>query len=150
MNKDDVLKEYIEQQLDLLNQALQTFQYTLNKAKAIGIKEHYNFDELDIFESLSSKFARISDILTQKVLKSIFMLLREEAKTFLDRAHLAEKLSLVGSADDLKNIRDLRNEIAHEYCIADITVLFESLLTNADLLMGLIKDVKAFSHRLLQ
>ena len=44
-----------------------------------------------------------------------FALLRESQNTFIDMVNKAEQIELINSADDLINIRDLRNEIAHEY-----------------------------------
>ena len=100
--------------------------------------------ELDKFESLKSRFARISDILTQKILKSIFLLLREDVKTFIDRINKAEKLEMIDSAEQLKTIRDLRNEIAHEYCIEDISEIFENVLKYGGTLLGMIGSIKKY------
>jgi hypothetical protein len=48
---------------------------------------------------------------------------RPEAKTYIDKANLFEKLE-IANAEDLKLMRDLRNEISHEYKLRDITELF--------------------------
>jgi hypothetical protein len=39
-----------------------------------------------------------------------------------------EKLGIINSAKDLQDIRELRNEIAHEYSMDEITEIFEDVL----------------------
>jgi hypothetical protein len=52
----------------------------------------------------------------------------------------AEKLGIIYSADELLNIRDLRNQIAHEYLpeaihdlMSDVIELYPSLKRNIDI-----------------
>ena len=66
--------------------------------------------------------------------------------TFIDRANLFEKLG-ISSSEDLKLIRDLRNEISHEYRADDITEIFEAVIKYSDKLIGLIEESKAFITR---
>ncbi len=77
------------------------------------------------------------------VVVPVFPILREEANTFLDRANLFEKLK-ISSSEDLKLIRDLRNEISHEYKVDDITEIFEAVIEFSDKLIGLIGKTKTF------
>lgn len=145
MNKKELLlRKELKDDLTILTRALRTFKYSYENCKKIGLKEEYTDEELEKFESLTSRFARISDILTQKILKSIFLLLREEAKTFIDRINKAEKLEMIDSAEQLKTIRDLRNEIAHEYCIEDISEIFEDVLEYSGILLEMIDSIKKY------
>jgi hypothetical protein len=97
--RERLLRKELKTNLSTLDKALDTFNYSYKNCKKIGIKEEYNYEELDKFESLTSRFARISDILTQKIMKSIFILLREDVKTFIDRVNLAEKLDMIDSSE---------------------------------------------------
>lgn len=145
MNKKELLlRKELKENLSILDRALDTFNYSYGNCKKIGIKEEYTYEELDKFESLTSRFARISDILTQKILKTIFLLLREDVKTFIDRINKAEKLEIIDSAEQLKTIRDLRNEIAHEYCIEDISEIFKNVLKYGDTLLEMIDSIKKY------
>jgi len=85
------------------------------KCKTIGIKENCTFEELESFDSLTSKFNRTSDIFTQKVLRSVWMLLHEPFVPFIDMMNKGEKMLMLQSADQMIEIRDLRNQITHEY-----------------------------------
>jgi hypothetical protein len=99
----------------LLQSAVGTLKLSVHKCHSIGIKESYSFEELESFDSLTSKFNRTSDIFTQKVLRTVWILLHEPFAPFIDMMNNCEKMGILGSADQMIEIRDLRNQIAHEY-----------------------------------
>lgn len=144
MKKINLLKEQLFFDLSILDKSIEVLQYSLKKAQIISIKDEYTYDELEVFEALEGRYSRSSDILTQKLIKNMFMIMQEESRTFIDRCNLCEKLDIVTSSDDLYNIRRLRNDIAHEYCIVDITEIFESLLEYSDLLLENISKTKIY------
>ena len=142
--KNEEMYNLLADEIKLLNKSIEVLKYSLNNCHQIGIKNNYNMAELSEFESLSGRFARSSDILTQKILKTLFIILQEDAKFFIDRCNLSEKLGLVQNSDDLYNIRKLRNDIAHEYCLVDISEIFDPLLIYSDLLLIIIKNTTNF------
>ena len=146
MRTEALMREELKEDFTRLDMAVKMLKYSLQRCKKIGIKTDYSLEELDRFESLASRFARTSDIYTQKVMKGIILILREEANTFIDRANLFEKLG-ISSAEDLKLIRDLRNEISHEYRADDITAIFEAVIKYSEKLIGLIGKSKVFITR---
>ena len=123
----DLLSE-LQRDINDLVHAAESLTLSYEKCKNIGVKDHYSFEEEESFDSLSSKFARTSDIFTQKVLKTIFLLLRENPKSFIDKVNLAEKLEIISSADKLIMIRDLRNEIVHEYVASKLSRIYKEVL----------------------
>lgn len=135
--------EELTEDLNRLDRSVEMLKYSLQQCRKIGIKEDYSLEELDRFESLTSRFARTSDIYTQKVMKGIILVLREEANTFIDRANLFEKLE-IANAEELKLIRDLRNEISHEYKLDDIAEIFEAVMEYCDKLIEVIDKTKVF------
>lgn len=54
-----------------------------------------------------------------------------------------EKLE-IANAEDLKLIRDLRNEISHEYKVDDIAEIFEAVFEYCDKLIEVIDKTKVF------
>ncbi|MCU0286143.1 MAG: hypothetical protein MUF15_07060 [Acidobacteria bacterium] len=134
----------LQEDVEKVDKALDTFNYSFKKCKRIGIKEKYTDEELDSFEAFISRFSRISYILLEKILKNIFLLLREDANTFIDKINLAEKLEIIPGAEQVKIIRDLRNEITHEYCMDDITELFKNVLEYSDALLKVVERVKMY------
>ena len=135
--------EELKEDLNRLDRSVEMLKYSSQQCRKIEIKEDYSLEELDRFESLTSRFARTSDIYTQKVMKGIILVLREEANTFIDRANLFEKIE-IANAEDLKLIRDLRNEISHEYKVDNIAEIFEAVMEYCDKLIEVIDKTKVF------
>ena len=115
MIQEELTIALLKSEWDLLQQSVITLKLSVLKCQSIGIKENYSFEELESFDSLTSKFNRTSDIFTQKVLRSVWMLLHEPFAPFIDMMNKCEKMALLQSADQIIEIRDLRNQIAHEY-----------------------------------
>ena len=98
MKKIENFKKQLGFDLAYLDRSMQVLEYSLKKAKKIGNKKEYDIEELDVFEALTSRYARTADILTQKIIKNLFMIMQEDAKTFIDRCNLSEKLNIIDSA----------------------------------------------------
>ena len=54
------------------------------------------------------------------------------------------ELEVIEKADDLLNIREIRNQIAHEYVDSDIKALFFDVLRYVPEMKKIIKNVKAY------
>ncbi len=128
---------------------MEVLEYSLKKTEKIGTKKEYVIEELDVYEALTSRYARTADILTQKIIKNLFMIMQEDAKTFIDRCNLSEKLNIIDDAQELYNIRKLRNDIAHEYCILDISEIFKDVLESTEVLLNIAKKVKSYIDKTL-
>lgn len=115
MNDDKKIIELLRYNWKLLQNSLDSLELSVEKCKRIRKETDYSFEEMESFDSLTSKFGRTSDIYTQKVLRGIWLLLHESYVPFIDLLNKAEKTGIIDSADKLLEIRDLRNQIAHEY-----------------------------------
>lgn len=142
MNHDN-LKALIEHNREILRGALPSFVRSLEKCRSLKLESPISFETEESFDALTSKFSRVSDIFTQKVLKSYLILLREDASTFLDRMNLCEKLGIIPSADDLIAIRDLRNLIAHEYLSENLHEVYSESIRLSQLLLQAIETANS-------
>lgn len=120
--------ELLNQNWELLLRSLETLKLSVEKAESIGNKAEYSFEEMETFDSLTSKFSRTSDIFTQKILRSVWILLHEEITPFIDILNRAEKIGIIFSSDKLLEIRDLRNQITHEYIPETIQKLIPDVI----------------------
>lgn len=118
-------------ELNLLKDAKEVLLYSFNKCSAIGIKETYEPEELESFESFTGRFARLSDILIQKIFRLVDELDLDSQGTIRDRINRAEKKKLIVSSDVFVEIRMVRNDIAHEYLPEAIHGIFEKVLSLA-------------------
>ena len=143
-------KKLLEYYLDFVCKAKINFNKSLEKCKQIDIKQDISFEAQESLDSLSSKFARISDILTQKLLTYFIILNREETRTFIDKANFAEKTGIVENVKILIQIRDLRNEISHEYVNDNLFELYKNLINLSEELLTIIQNSVDYSNKLLK
>ena len=115
-------------ELKLLDEAAKILVYSYKACREIGIKESYALEELDKLEALTSRFARTSDMLIQRIFRLINVLELEIPGSTIDRINRAEKRNLISSGEVFKEIRYLRNEIAHEYLPMAIEQMFKEVL----------------------
>lgn len=132
------LESLLDLNLSLLKQALPSFERSMVKCRNLDFTPPISFETEESLDALSSKFSRVSDIYTQKVIKTLIFLLREDAPTFLDRMNLCEKLAIIPSAEEMIAIRDLRNIIAHEYLSENLLEIYREIIHLAD---NLIKSI---------
>lgn len=142
--KDKQIILLLNDEWEKLSKAMDNFYASLKKCEHIGIKEIYTLDETDAFDALSSKFARNSDILFQKIFKSIAALLKESAPSFMDRIYLMEKLNIISNAEMAAEIREFRNQIAHEYFMDQIVSIYPKLLKYSNELNKIYKETELF------
>ena len=125
MNK---LYSILAKDLTELEKAADTLRYSFDKCAQIDVTAGLDNDALESFEALTSRFARLSDMLIQKVFRTIDMVELADAGTVRDRINRAAKKKMVADADIFIEIRLLRNEIAHEYQSETIYVIFDKVL----------------------
>jgi hypothetical protein len=144
MADDQLTYQLLIEEFELLKKSTLTFDRSLKKCNAIIGKQEYSFEEMESFDSLTSKFGRTSDIYTQKVLRTIWLLLHEPFVPFIDLLNKAEKLNIIHSADQLIAIRDMRNQIAHEYIPEAITELIPDVIEFGEILFENIRVTERF------
>ncbi|SEU16456.1 hypothetical protein SAMN05444285_1688 [Draconibacterium orientale] len=143
-NKEKLTIQLLREELDLLDKSVRTLKLSVSKCMQIGRKEEYSFEEMESFDSLTSKFGRTSDLYTQKVIRTIWILLHEPFIPFIDLLNQSEKMKLINSADQLLEVRDLRNQITHEYIPEAITGLVPEVIEKCDYLLANINTTLEF------
>ena len=130
----DILKKNIE----VLNLSAQLVQRSYDQTHKIVLKNEYTDDEFDKLENLASRYARTTDMLVNKVLRSIDTYEYEEIRTIIDVMNRAEKRRIVSSTENLQALKDLRNNIVHEYQIKEISRFFEDKIKYTPVLLDII------------
>lgn len=144
----DDLKKLLQQELQLLDDASQVLAYSFNKCSKIGLKTDFSPEELESFESLCSRFARLSDILTQKIFRLLAEIALEQPGTVRDRINRAEKWNLIETAEEFVAIRIVRNDIAHEYLPEAIRDIFKKVMVLTPALLKSVDLTKSYCSRL--
>jgi len=138
------LQNLLDLNWNVLKQALPSFERSLVKCRDLDFSPPISFETEESLDALSSKFSRVSDIFTQKVLKTLIFVLREDAPTFLDRMNVCEKLGIIPSAEEIIAIRDLRNIIAHEYLSENLVEIYTEIIQLSDNLLKAILQTEMF------
>ena len=148
MVKEEVI--YLGEILGRLQQAVETLNYSYGKCQAIGAKGTYDAEEQDRFESLTAKFARLSDLIIKQAIKLIDNLDLDDApETVRDAINRAEKKGLIESGIRFVEIRKLRNRIAHEYAESeeDIADIYRETLESTPLLFDSVDRIMAYCRK---
>ena len=77
-------------------------------------------------EAFVGRFGRLQDTLGDKLLPLVLSVLGEKASAAIDNLDRAERLGLINSADEWMTMRNLRNQMVHEY-VEDPIVLTNAL-----------------------
>jgi hypothetical protein len=137
----DVVLEVLKTNLYNLKACVNRLRRSNNLCGKIGLKDLYTDDEFDKFENLTSRYARTTDLLISKVLRSIDAVELIDSGTLIDTANRAAKRGLVDSVSKLRNLKDLRNEISHEYETDDLKNLFKAVLAAVPEILAITDNV---------
>ena len=131
------LKQLLRDQLALMQAAAQVLEESRARVADLGdrLGGALSVGERESCEALTSRFARLNDFLVQRVLRTLDQIELLDEGTPLDRLQRAEARGLITSADRWRELRLLRNAIAHDYLIESADrVLAESLVAAPELL----------------
>ena len=130
------LKKLLTDQIALMRAAVQVLDESRIRVSAFAdrLDNELTISERESCEALTSRFARLNDFLLQRVFRTLDQIeLADEAA--LDRLQRAEARGLISSAERWRELRLLRNAIAHDYLIESVDrVLRESLIAAPELI----------------
>lgn len=133
----------------LLDESAKHLNYSFEKCKLIITKADYTNEDLESLEALTSRFARTSDILLQKIFRLIDEIELESFGSIIDRINRAEKRNLVEKGEILKEIRSLRNEIAHEYIPEELKLIYKEALSLTPVLLDVVKQTQEYLNKIV-
>ena len=144
--------EYIENLRTVLNdldKSLYWLKRSFNKCRSLNMNDNLTDDNYDDLETLTSRFTRTSDITIQKVFRAIDKTEFTEGGTLIDVLNRACKRKIIGSLDEIREIRDLRNEIAHSYVTNDIKLFLTDIKKQIPILFSIIEKTKKYTEKYL-
>lgn len=148
MNPDKLL--LMREELADLARAAGYLETSLARCEGLIGREAWSAEELERLESLSSRFARAADLLTQRVMRLVDDLELTPAGTLLDRINRAEKRGWVDHAADLRRIRELRNTIAHEYADEKLARIYAEVFRLSPQLLAVAAKAGVYARSLIQ
>ncbi|MBD3315308.1 MAG: hypothetical protein GF344_05940 [Chitinivibrionales bacterium] len=127
-----------------LKQARHWLQRSVDKCRDIDIASRLSEDQYDDLEAYMSRFVRANDLLIQKVFRAIDAVELERPGTLIDAVNRAHKRALIPGVDDIRRLRETRNEIAHEYVTEDLTDLLDRVRGYTPMLISIIDQTIAY------
>ncbi len=146
MNPDKLL--LLRNELNNLDKAAAYLATSIDRSSGLAGRSDLGAEELERLESMASRFARLSDLLTQRVMRLMDDLELTPEGSMLDRIQRAEKRGWVQSAQDLVRIRELRNLVAHEYAADRMAELYTGISRLAPLLLAVVPKVRSYAEDL--
>lgn len=89
-------------------------------------------------EAFIGRFGRLQDTVGDKLLPLLLVVLGEKSSAAIDNLDRAERLGLIKSVDDWMTMRNLRNQMVHEY-VEDSAILSSALQTGHAFVPALIE-----------
>lgn len=140
----DVLREKLEN----LVKSKEHLQYSYNICKTLKDENAELGDEYFVqYEALTARYGRTIDILVNSVLRAVDVVEYFEAGSIIDTINRAEKRKFVETAMELRAMKDLRNEIVHNYDADEYEETFDDVLEFTPALFSVIDKVVLYCER---
>lgn len=96
--------------------------FTVERAKKLANDQ----EQAEQVEAFTSRFCRLQDTIGDKLLPAWLEILSERSNVAIDNLDKAEKIGVLPSVELWLELRQLRNQMIHEY-IEDLTLLVDAL-----------------------
>lgn len=153
MNAEAVTKDKVlllRSEIDDLEKAGAYLDASLLRCSGLVGRSDLSLEEMERLEALTSRFARVADMLIQRVMRLVDELELVSQGSLLDRIYRAEKRGWVDRGEQLVHVRELRNLIAHEYGADKMLEIHASVATMAPGLLMMLPKVKAYVDQLVR
>lgn len=111
---------------------------------ALSDRSALSVEQRESCEALTSRFARLCDFLVQRLFRTVDQIELVDEGTILDRLARAEKREIVSSAEAWRELRELRNEIAHDYLIESLDRVLVEAHRRAPELLAAVPSLEAY------
>ena len=151
------IREYLEQQIKVADRHEWVLEEVLKQIDAVGAIDENKLDDLSIedvkiLEVVTSRFSKLQDHLGSKIFPVVLKLAGNDdpKQTFVDMLYKLEKIDFLASADQWRDWRDLRNDIAHEYAYTSkqLAEKINGVIDASHILLDYYKDLKKKIERI--
>jgi len=142
------LKKLLTDQIALMRAAVQVLDESRIRVSVFAnrLDSELTMSERESCEALTSRFARLNDFLLQRVFRTLDQIELADEGTALDRLQRAEARGLISSAERWRELRLLRNAIAHDYLIESADRVLRESLTAAPELIETAECIGRYVH----
>ncbi len=109
-------------------------------------------EQIRCIDQFIFRFSKLQDAMGAKIFRYILELLDEDVNTLpmRDILNLLERYDIISAAEEWTYIRELRNDIAHDYPLAinDVLLVLNELILKVDVLVKIYDKLKRISTSL--
>ena len=117
------------------------------QCQELSLEKKFSDDDFDKLENLTSRFAKVTDLLITKMYRAIDVVELKQPGSLIDTINSAEKKHLIDSVEQARTLKDIRNEIAREYILEDQRLIFSEVLVETKQLLKLSEKAIAYSEK---
>ena len=139
----DHLRIQLAADIQLATNAVRIFSKSVQKSRTLldqSAGRLLNDDERETLESLTSRYGRALDFLTQRLLRTIDRIELTDEGSVLDRVNRFKKRGVLRDEVNYGLLKDLRNRIVHEYIIDESDSIVKEVLTNSHLIVEMFEN----------
>ncbi len=135
----------LKEQLPILSAAAGVLKDSYDRVVPIlaNQKKQLTIEEKESCEAVTARFARLCDYLFNRAFRTLDQIELVEEGTNIDRLNRMEKRKIIASAHLWRELRELRNDIAHEYLIEKSDKVLADVIKHTPELLG---TVQKFEH----
>lgn len=139
----ELAREHLMETWQTCRQAVDWLERSYRKSPTPSY-ESVGADDWDQLEALSGRFGRLTDLVLHKLFRAMDRYEFEETGSLLDSSNRAVKRGLIESVDALRDLKDLRNEIVHEYAVDNLNALYEDIYRATPVLLNLVNRIAEY------
>jgi len=148
--KRDHARSLLEQGLAELANARRHLDYSFQQVAGLpDTLKDATEGQLESAEAFTGRFARSVDLLVNKVLRSLDRVELKPEGTLLDVVNRAEKRGFVNRSEELREMKDVRNMIAHDYASAKAAEIFAYCREQKPVFDAICGHVAGYAHQIL-
>ncbi|SHE20522.1 hypothetical protein [methanotrophic endosymbiont of Bathymodiolus puteoserpentis (Logatchev)] len=136
-------RAYLQELSVALEKQLFWLDYSYQQVKDLSKPEHFSIEQFNQFANLCSRYARTIDFLVRKVFRCLDDVEFENQGTLIDVVNHAHKRGLFEDIESIRQIKDIRNEIVHEYLDEALQSVFSDVLRTAPELIAIGRNTLA-------
>jgi len=122
-----------------------SYQQTAAMPETIWTQPNRTEEQAIALEALCARFARLADMLIQKLFRALDAIELVDEGSLLDRLARMEQRDVIDSMETWAEIRELRNQIAHDYVVTDLVELQRSVFEFCPLLLGVLDKLAMYA-----
>lgn len=135
--------ELAERAVEIFSKSVVKSNRLLEEAKVRQLSD----DDRETFESLTSRYGRALDFLIQKLLRTIDRIELTDEGSVLDRINRFKKRDVLRDEVNYALLKDLRNQIVHEYILDETDRVVKEVLNYAPLIEDILLKAKEYCRR---